>query len=85
MIKGVSRRELSVFGFVEDFGILGILRRKFLFHFFGSLSQGCGERKLPDMGVVLPQYSPKSSCIPLLSINSGGEFCIIQFHCVEIS
>ena len=37
MVKGALRRELSILGFIEDLGIFGILRRKFLFDFLSSL------------------------------------------------
>ena len=52
MVKGSPRREFSSSRFVEDFGILGILWGKFLFHSFGSLGQGSRERELSDVGVV---------------------------------
>ena len=38
MVEWLSRRKLSFSRFLEDFGIFGILRGKFLFHLFGGLS-----------------------------------------------
>ena len=85
MIKGSSRGEFPSLWFVEDFGILGILWGKFLFHSFSGLGQGCRESELSDMGVVFPKHSAKSCCIPLLSIDPGHKLRIVPFHGMEVS
>ena len=54
MIERSSRRELSPLWFVKDFGVLGILWEKFLFHSFGSLGQGSRESELLDVRMVPP-------------------------------
>ena len=52
MVKRLLRRELSVFWFVKDLGVLGVLWRKFLFHFLCSLGEGSGKSELSEVGVV---------------------------------
>ena len=85
MVKGSSRREFSSFRFVEDFGIFGILRGKFLFHSFGGLGQGHRECELLDVRVVSSQHSAKSCCIPLLGIHSSSKLGVVLLHGMEVS
>ena len=85
MVKRSLRREFSFSRFIEYLGIFGILRGEFLFYFLGSLSQGHRACEFSDVGVVLSQYSSKCHCIPLLSIDSGGELRIVQFQGMEVS
>ena len=85
MVKGSSRGKFPPLWLVKDFGILGILWGKFLFHSFGGLSQGRRESDLSDMGVTFPKHSAKSCCISLLSINSSSELRVVLFHGMEIS
>ena len=59
MVKGSSGRELSCLGLIEHLGILGILRREFLYNLLGSLSKRGGESDLLDRRVAVSQYSLK--------------------------
>ena len=53
MIEGSSRREISIARLVEYLGILGILRRKFVFDLLSCLGKSGGKCKLSDVGVIL--------------------------------
>ena len=85
MVKGSLRGKLSSLWLVKDFGILGILWGKFLFHSFGSLGQGRRESELLDVRMVFPKHSAKSCGISLLSIDSGSELGVVLLHGMEIS
>ena len=85
MIEGSSRGEFPFFGFIKNFGVLGVLWREFLLNLPGGLGKGGRQGEFSNMRVVLPQYSAKSSCVPLLGINSGSKLGVVFFHGVEIS
>ena len=54
VVKGLSRGELSILGFIENLGIFSILWRKFLFYFLCCLGQGSGEGQLQMWGWFSP-------------------------------
>ena len=85
MVKVSSRGEFPSLWLIKDFGILGILWGKFLFHSLGGLGQSCRESELSNVWMVLPQHSAESDLVPLLSIDSSGKLGIVFFHSVEIS
>ena len=85
MVKQLLRGEFSILGFLEDHSILSILRREFLLDSLHCLSQGSGECEFSDMGVVFSKYLLEGSCVPLLSIDSGGILGFVSFHSSEIS
>ena len=72
VVERSSGGEYSIFWFVEDLGIFGVLWGKFLFYFLHCLGKGGGKHKLPDMGMIFPKYSLEGSCIPLLCIDPSG-------------
>ena len=84
MIEGSSRGEFSFFGFIKNLGILGILWREFLLNLPGGLGKGGRQGESPNMRVVLPQYSAKSGCVPLLGVNSGSKLGVVFLHGMEI-
>ena len=85
MVKWPLRKRFPVLGLIEDLGIFGILWGEFLFHFLCRLSQGCRERELSDMGMVLPKYSLKSGHISLLGIDLSSILQFISFNSPKIS
>ena len=84
MIEGLPRREFSFPRFIEDFGILGVLWRKFLLYLLSGLCQGSRVSELSDVRVVFSLYSVKSGHVPLLSINPGSKFGVVLFYHSEI-
>ena len=85
MVKGPSWGKLPSLWLVKDFGILGILWGKFLFHSFSGLGQGSRESELSNVGVIFSEHSEKSCCVSLLSIDSGSELGVVLLHGMEIS
>ena len=77
MVKRSPRRELPSLWFIEDFGVFSILGRKFLFHSFSGLGQSHRESELSDVRMVLPKYSVKGCCIPLLGVDSGSKLIVV--------
>ena len=85
MIEGPSRGEFSVFGFIKNFGILGVLWREFLLDLPGGLGEGGRQGEFSNMRVVLPQYSAKGSSVSLLGIDSGSKLRVVFLHGMEVS
>ena len=85
MIERSSRGKFPSLRFVKNLDVLGILWGEFLLYFFGGLGQSSRKSELPNVRVVLPQYSTKSCFVPLLSIDSGGELGVILLQGMEIS
>ena len=84
MIKGSSRGEFSFFGFIKNFGILGVLWREFLLNLPSGLGEGGRQGEFPNMRVVLPQYSAKGSHVSLLGVNSDSKLGVVFLHGMEI-
>ena len=64
MVKGLSRGESPIFGLIENFGILGILQREFLFHLFHCLGKGGGKGEL-SMSKVPQRLINRTISVPL--------------------
>ena len=54
MVERLSRGKFPSLWFVKDFGVFGILWRKFLLDPSGSLGQSSGECELSDVRMILP-------------------------------
>ena len=80
MVKGSSRRELSILWFIEYFGIVGILWREFVFDFPYSLGEGSGKHELLDFRVVFSHYPLKGGFVALLGVYLGGILRFIPFN-----
>ena len=85
VVKGLSGRELSCFGFVKHLSILGILRGKFQFNFLSSLGQRGGEGELPCRRVIFSEYSPSQGPEFLLLTDGGCKSQVVLLAGPKIS